>query len=199
MGSKRELLVPGGYYHVYNHAVSDDLLFTKDREYEMFLRKYFLYSGLIFKTYCYCLLPNHFHFLIQVKEEPELNKHIGIFPEDKARSNYLAQHLGNFFNWYATLYNKRYDRKGSLFIHSFKRKKIDEQSYLNTLACYIHSNPIKAGLCKELLDWKHSSYHEYIEQRGFLPLYHRQETINWFEDLDNFIFTHHQYCQQHLK
>lgn len=195
MGNKREPLVPGGYYHIYNHAVSDDLLFTKEKEYEIFLRKYFIYSRSIFNTYSYCLLPNHFHFLIQVKEEHELNKFLGVFMDDKTRSNYLAQHLGNFFNWYATVYNKRHARKGSLFIHSFHRKPVKEQAYLNTVTCYIHANPLTAGLCDTLHEWKYSSYHEYVNRLNYLAPHQKDEALSWFQDLDNFIFTHEQYCR----
>jgi REP element-mobilizing transposase RayT len=51
-----------------------------------------------------------------------------------------------------------YDRKGSLFMKPYKRKKIEDEAYLKKLVHYIHCNPVKASLVKRPQDWKHSSY-----------------------------------------
>jgi putative transposase len=195
MANKREILIPDGYYHIYNRANAEDQLFTEEIEFLLFLKKYFCYSGLIFSTYGYCLLPNHFHFLIQVRPECELNNYIGLFKDEKARSNYLAQHLGNFFNWYATFFNKKHLRKGSLFIHSFHRKPILDQTYLNKLVCYIHANPVKAGLCLKPEEWKFSSYREFVDRPKYLSEKSIAQTLDWFDGLDNFKETH----LQHLR
>jgi putative transposase len=193
MANKREILVPGGFYHIYNRAISEDRLFTEDLEYSLFIKKYMSYSNLIFRTYSFCLLSNHFHFLIQVKSDSELKRNFGIFKDDKSRSNNMAQHLGNFFNWYATYFNKKHSRKGSLFIHSFHRKPILDQSYLTQVICYIHSNPVKAGQCTNLADWKFSSYREYFNGSKYIPSSNLKETIEWFDGLEYFKDTHTQY------
>jgi putative transposase len=195
MANRREILIPDGYYHIYNRAIADDQLFTEEIEFSLFLNKYFRYSGLIFSTYGYCLLPNHFHFLVQVHAECELNHHIGIFKDDKVRSNYMAQHLGNFFNWYATYFNKKHCRKGSLFIHSFHRKPILDQKYLNDLVCYIHANPINAGLCQKPDEWNFSSFREFVDRPKYLSEKNRGQTIEWFDGLENFKETHLQYLR----
>jgi REP element-mobilizing transposase RayT len=193
MANKREILVPGGFYHIYNRANADDLLFTEEREFKLFLQKYFLYSNCIFKTHGYCLLSNHFHFLVQVRFEPDLERNIGRFKDDKSRSNYMAQHLGNFFNWYATYFNKSHSRKGSLFIHTFHRKSIKDQLYLNQVLCYIHANPVKAGLCKNLHEWKHSSFREYVGKPDHIFLNNIKQTLEWFDGIENFKKAHRQY------
>lgn len=195
MANIREILVPESYYHIYNRAIAEDKLFTEDVEYQLFLKKYFSYSNLIFRTYGYCLLSNHFHLLVQVRPERELNRHIGLFKDDKSRSNYLAQHLGNFFNWYATYFNKKHLRKGSLFIHSFQRKPILDQTYLSTLVCYIHANPVKAGICKEPEEWEYSSFREFIYAPNFISSNNREETLTWFDGLANFKETHLNYLK----
>jgi len=187
--------MPDGFYHIYNRANADDQLFTEDVEYYLFLKKYFNYANLIFSTYGYCLLTNHFHFLVQVRPESELNRNIGIFKDDKSRSNYLAQHLGNFFNWYATYFNKKHFRKGSLFIHSFHRKPILDEAYLSTLVCYIHANPVKAGMCKKPEEWKYSSFREFIKGPNFISANNRGQTLEWFDGLANFKETHSQYLK----
>lgn len=195
MANKREILMPDGFYHIYNRANADDQLFTEDVEYYLFLNKYFNYSNLIFSTYGYCLLTNHFHFLVQVRPECELNRNIGIFKDDKSRSNYLAQHLGNFFNWYATYFNKKHFRKGSLFIHSFHRKPIVDQNYLSTIVCYIHANPVKAGLCRKPEDWKYSSFREFLYKPDHIPVKNQEQTLEWFDGIENFKETHLQYLK----
>jgi len=195
MANKREILVPERFYHIYNRANAGDKLFTDDQEYHKFLNKYFGYSNMIFSTYSYCLLSNHFHFLIQVRSEIELNKHIGLFNDDKSRSNFLAQHLGNFFNWYATYFNKKHYRKGSLFIHTFHRKPIKDQSYLNLVVCYIHANPVRAGLCKMPEEWKYSSFQELIHKSKYIPKANKEQALQWFDGVENFKETHLQYLK----
>jgi putative transposase len=72
MGFNRILLEPGEIYHLYNHAVGDDNLFRQEENYHYFLQKYAELLTPIFDTYAYCLLPNHFHLLIHVKDLPSL-------------------------------------------------------------------------------------------------------------------------------
>ena len=57
------------YYHIYNHAVGQDNLFKKDENYNFFLKKYANYINPIADTFAYCLMPNHFHFLVRIKYE----------------------------------------------------------------------------------------------------------------------------------
>jgi putative transposase len=195
MANKREILMPDGFYHIYNRANADDQLFTDEVEFYLFLKRYFGYSSLIFSTYGFCLLSNHFHFLVQVRPEDDLNRNIGRFKDDKSRSNYLAHHMGNFFNWYATYFNKKHFRKGSLFIHSFHRKPILDQTYLNSVICYIHANPVRAGLCERMEEWKYSSFQEFVNKPRFISAKNREQTLEWFDGLDNFIKTHSQYIE----
>mgnify|MGYP000067432488 CR=1 FL=1 len=55
-----------------------------------------------------------------------------------------------------------YKRRGSLFERPFKRKTITDENYFTQLIAYIHTNPIKHGFCKQILDWPHSSIHAYV-------------------------------------
>lgn len=63
-----ELLEPGSYYQVYNHAVGNDKLFLSDDNYGYFLRRYRNFISPIADTYVYCLMPNHIHFFIEVRQ-----------------------------------------------------------------------------------------------------------------------------------
>jgi len=72
MKNKKELLRPDAFYHVYNRANGNELLFKNSGNYTYFLKKYKKYIHPIGATFAYCLIPNHFHFLIQIKTEKEI-------------------------------------------------------------------------------------------------------------------------------
>ena len=198
MGNRREYLVPNGYYHLFNHGNADDLLFNEDSDYRRFLNYYFKTTKRFAVTYCYCLLPNHFHFLVRIKSESEILQNMGVNPEGDKLSRFLANQYGSVFNAYAKHYNKKNERYGSLFINTFKRKRVTEDDYLKILCCYIHSNPKRAGLCKDLHDWKFSSYRTILA--GKADPYHldltRHEVLKWFDNLDNYIKEHQNFCNQ---
>ncbi len=65
-------LEAGNYYHIYNHSNGNDNVFFKKKNYQYFLSKYFDYISPVADTFAYCLMPNHFHFLLKFKEEKEL-------------------------------------------------------------------------------------------------------------------------------
>jgi hypothetical protein len=69
MINKTGLLIPETTYHIYNRANGNGKLFLSPENYRYFLEKYILYISPIADTFCYCLMPNHFHFLIRIREE----------------------------------------------------------------------------------------------------------------------------------
>jgi putative transposase len=58
----------GSYYHIYNRGVNRENLFVEERNYRYFLQLYASHIEPIAETYAYCLLRNHFHFLVQIKD-----------------------------------------------------------------------------------------------------------------------------------
>lgn len=201
MENKTEILQPDKCYHIYNRANGSENLFLSDENYRFFLQKYFEYILPIAHTYCYCLMPNHFHFLIRIKSELELVAFFeSAFPKFKtleehssskklsSLEKYLSKQFSNLFSSYTQAFNKQQNRKGSLFIKNFKRKPINDNSYLLKLVHYIHFNPVKAKLCKNPQDYKHSSY-SLIYQNKDTPV-NKKELIEWFNDIENFIYVH---------
>ena len=95
-----------------------------------------------FRLYAYCLMNNHVHLLLKVEKEPLeiIFKRIG--------SNYVY--------WY----NTRYERVGHLFQDRFKSEPVENDDYLKTVIRYIHYNPVKGGLNKDLR-YEYSSYPSY--------------------------------------
>ncbi len=81
----------------------------------------------------YCLMPNHFHLLVTPLKEGGIQT--------------FLQRLSTGYSMY---FNKRYERRGSLFEGRFKSQHIDSDEYLKYLFSYIHLNPLKLIQA----DWK---------------------------------------------
>jgi putative transposase len=204
MQDYKAILEPQNTYHIYNRANGSEKLFLSDDNYRYFLKKYDEYTTPIVDTFCYCLMPNHFHFLVRVKEETTVVGQIlnrlakpgpttktlqgfqtleGL-PKQLAISNYLSHQFSHLFNGYTQAFNKQHNRKGSLFMHTFNRKLITDEKHLRNLIHYIHYNPIKAGLTQLPEDWKHSSFKSIISLSETKLLC--DEVIGYFENRENF-------------
>jgi putative transposase len=91
-------------------------------------------------------MDNHIHLLIKEGQEP-----IG----------YTMKRIGVS---YVVWYNRKYDRIGHLFQDRFKSEVVETDEYLLTVLRYNHQNPLKAGKVKSVVNYKWSSYTEYIGQ-----------------------------------
>ena len=164
-------------------------IFLSEENYKFFLKKFQLYIQPVGEVYCYCLMPNHFHFLIRIKPEREMERFFGV---DKCKKygleKLVSKQLSNLFSCYTQAFNKMYGRMGSLFMKNFKRKRVKDEEYFRNLVYYIHHNPLAAGLSENLEDYEYSSYRSIIAGKtdGALKL----EVISNFEDLNNFIYFH---------
>lgn len=195
MAHQLESLLPDCYYHIYNHANGSDNIFRQEENYYYFLEKYSQYIFPIADTFAYCLMPNHFHFFIRIKSLNQLQPLQGLktlegVNEDVKQdpSKYISQQFSNLFNGYTQAYNKRFDRKGSLFIPRFKRKKVETTEYFIQLIKYIHLNPVTHGFVKDLNDWKYSSYHSFIGNKTSKVKF--EEALDWFESVPHFKYLH---------
>lgn len=180
-------LYPENYYHIFNRANGNEKLFCSNGNYNFFLKKYAKYVDPIANTLSYCLMPNHFHFLISIKSSSDLRL---TFPNFQTldSSKFLSKQFSNLFSSYTQAFNKQQARKGSLFMKNFKRKKVDSEKYLRKLIHYIHFNPLDAGLVDGIEQWKFSSYRELISNNE--TKLHREEVIGYFDDIENFLFCH---------
>lgn len=192
-------LEAGKFYHIFNHAVGSEKLFRNDENYNYFLKKFNEYISPIASTFSYVLIPNHFHFLIELKDKKELYESYRILESNKELprvkpeteldfEKFVMQQFSNFFNCYTKSFNKKHNRKGALFIDYLRRTLISDEEYLRNMVLYIHQNPIHHKMCNKLEDWKYSSYNSILSEK--LTLLEREEVINWFGDLENFIFMH---------
>jgi len=136
----------GGYYHVYNRGIASNKIFYRDENYNYFLKlceKYHSkYQG---RMTAYCLMPNHFHLLLQQRGEIPISRFIQVS-----------------LNAYVQALNKQMQRKGPLFEGRFRHVLIDKEEYFIYLVRYIHLNPVKACLVDKPEEWPYSDYAEWI-------------------------------------
>lgn len=134
-----------GIYHMILRGINKQTIFEDSQDAEKFLQtleEYKVKSE--YKIYAYCLMGNHVHMLI--KEEKE---DLGI----------IMRRIGaSYVYWY----NWKYERAGHLFQDRFKSEAVEDERYLLTVVRYIHQNPLKAGIVKDIKDYKWSSYREYM-------------------------------------
>jgi REP element-mobilizing transposase RayT len=173
------------FFHIFNHSVGNESLFRNEDNFRYFLKKYDTYTYLIWETYAYCLMPNHFHFLVKIKSVEEL-QNLPKFSNDT--HTFVMQQLSNLLNAYAKAYNIKYKRKGALFLDFTKRIAVKDDTYFSTLVNYIHQNPVHHGFCKNMEDWIYSSYQAFLSEKP--SKIKRQEVLEWFGDKKSFQHFH---------
>lgn len=139
-------LAEGHIYHVYNRGNNKRPVFLVEEHYFHFLR-------LVNKTiipYCdllaWCLMPNHFHFLIAANETSVQTISDGSFPRQRF-SQQIKQLLSSYTKAVCVNADPNY-------------------SYGLTAFHYIHQNPMRAGLVKKMEDWEFSSFKDYLGLRA---------------------------------
>ena len=164
-------LYPNQFYHIYNRGNNRENIFIEERNYAYFLTLYARYIEPIAQTYAYCLLSNHFHLLIRLRDPDE---YLAPALSDKLPSQYFS----NFFNAYARTINLTYNRTGALFQRPFGRILVKSQGHLFHLVRYIHQNPEKHGLVVNYRDWLYSSYN--VLTSVYPTCIERDEVFSWF-------------------
>jgi len=183
-----EPLQTSTYYHIYNRGVDSKAIFRDDMNYFYFLNLYAKYIPLVADTYAYCLMGNHFHFLIKTKSSIEITAAITNPVRVQHPSSFISVQFSKLFNSYAQAYNKMYDRTGTLFETPFRRKEVIDERYFTGLIYYIHSNPTKHGVCNDFTKYRHSSYSSFISDKN--TQLKKAEVLEWFGGEKRFIEFH---------
>ena len=177
----------GYFYHIYNRGINGCSIFENENNYVFFLEKFNKYLSEFVDVYAYCLLKNHFHLLIKVKSvDLTFTKGQNFDKGLHSENSIVSKQFAKFISSYSQAYNKQNQRHGALLESPFKRKRIQTEDYLKNVIIYIHLNPKEAGLKYE--SYKFSSYYGIIS--NFKTKLAKTETIELFDDLENFIFTH---------
>lgn len=108
----------------------------------------------------YCLMPNHFHFVLKERE-----------------SGGISKFMQKLMTAYTMYFNKKYGRSGALFQGKFKATHASDDNYLKYLMAYVHLNPVK------LIDptWKESGIKDEIGARRFLQGYRYSSYVDYCE------------------
>lgn len=160
-------------YHVYNRGNNKQTIFFTDANYLFFLQKIKAEWKPYCEILCYCLMPNHFHFML-IPNEAGCEK---IVLGDKATHlQNLSKAIGKTLSSYTKAINFQNKTTGNLFQKKTKAKCLTEDNriissftnldYLLTCFHYIHQNPKQAKLVPHLKDWQYSSYPDYYNIRN---------------------------------
>ena len=165
---------PSKSYHLYNHANRSENIFREEGNYRFFLGQYGNYQGDVVNTYAYCLILNHFHFLVGVKATDLSGFQILKGLIEHSSRNPAIKGGSDFYYSYTKAFNKRFGRNGSLFQRAFARKPILSGEQWQETFLYIHLNLIKHGFRESMDGWKWSSWKAYNGMNRYL---HRRGPI----------------------
>lgn len=142
-----------GIYHIILRGINQQQIFEDEEDSRRFLEtlsKYKEQCG--YEIYAYCLMGNHVHILLK---------------EGKENLTLVLKRIaGSYVYWY----NWKYHRSGHLFQDRFKSEPVEDDAYFLTVIRYIHQNPVKAGICKNVDGYKFSSYNEYINNSTLVDI-----------------------------
>jgi REP element-mobilizing transposase RayT len=167
---------PGYIYHVFNRAVGFDKLFYADKNYLYFLDLLKKGPEKHFNLITYCLLPNHFHLVLQIKDSTDPGS--------------VSESFRRFGISFSQAINKQQRRKGSLFMKPIKRKRVTDEKYLKELILYTHLNPVHHGVDKDYKNYRWSSYQNIV--KGTMNTVSNGIIEQYFGDIENFEFVHDQ-------
>ncbi len=176
---KNKLFEHGCIYHVFNRGNNKEDIFKEAQNYTLFLNLMKKYLLPVADVYAYCLMKNHYHLVVRIKEKDE------ILNEKWKKKPYLG--FSHMFNSYTQSINKSYLRSGSLFQEHLKREQVTSDDYLIQLIAYVHLNPIKHGF-SQALNYPYSSYNAIVSKKKTNLL--RNEVLEYFEDVENFLYWH---------
>lgn len=135
-----------GYYHIMIRGNNKKEIFKKEDEKERFIKIIYKKKSVDkWNLRAYCIMDNHVHLLIEECE------------------NEIQVIMKKINVSYAMYYNKKYKLTGHVFQDRYKSEAIEDDAYLLAVMRYIHQNPVKAGMVKNLKDYRWSSYNEYID------------------------------------
>ena len=162
-----------GIYHIMLRGINQQQIFEDEEDGFRFLEtlsKYKEQCG--YEIYAYCLMGNHVHILLK---------------EGKENLTLVLKRIaGSYVYWY----NWKYRRSGHLFQDRFKSEPVEDDAYFLTVIRYIHQNPIKAGICKNVDGYKFSSYNEYVKRANLVDT----DFCLGIIDTEQFIEFNNQFC-----
>jgi len=162
MPRKPRIEYSGAFYHVISRGNNRKEVFHREDDYKEFLRCLEItLERYPFILYAYQLMPNHFHLLLETKEDK------------------LSTIMQSLLTRYARYFNVKYKRVGHVFQNRYKAILCQKESYLLELVRYIHLNCVRASLVEKPSQWLWSSHRLYLGLEKN-PLLFEQEVLEFF-------------------
>ena len=159
-------LEKGNYYHIYNRGNNGIDVFFDSESYYHFLRLFDRYISPIAETYAWCLLKNHFHILVYIKLDNEVDySKLEYSTVEKPKVLDPSKQFGHLFNAYTQAINKKFNRTGALFEKPFERKQITSERYLQNVIYYIYNNPVQHGFVQQMNLYPWSSFESIVSDK----------------------------------
>lgn len=136
------LTIENGCYHITTRGNQKQTVFIDHADYNKYLyilKKY--KKRYKFKLYCYCLMPNHVHLMLQIVDPAMLSK--------------IMKGINQSYTLY---FNFRHKKVGHLWQDRFLSRVIHKDVYLLDCINYIETNPIRANLVNRISEYLWSSY-----------------------------------------
>lgn len=187
----KEPILHGNYYHIFNRGNNGIDIFLETENYYHFLRLYARYIEPIAETFAWCLLKNHFHILVRIKQKEEIiSAELSYSTVENPKIIDPSRQFSHFFNAYTQAINKRHNRTGSLFESTFERKLVSSETYFQQLIFYIHNNPVHHGFVDKMNLYPWSSYETIVSNKP--TRLKRNDVIALYDGIEKFLFYHNQ-------
>ncbi|HYE11525.1 MAG TPA: transposase [Patescibacteria group bacterium] len=130
----------GGIYHVIARGNNKEYIFKEDIDKGYFIKQLKEHGiSMGYTVYGYVLMDNHYHMIIQTMDKK------------------LQEIMHKINNKYSKYFNSKYKRVGHVFQGRYKSVLVQDERYVLKLLRYIHQNPVRAGMCSSVSQYKWSS------------------------------------------
>jgi len=175
MGRAWRIEYEGALYHLISRGNDGQAIYLNDVDRNLFLDTISEMSERFeVDIFAYVLMPNHYHLLVKT----------------------LRANLKKAMQWFGTTYTRRFNnrnlKKGHLFQGRYKSILVQNDAYAVRLSCYIHRNPLRAGIVSRLIDYKWSSYPVYAYGRKSPSWLSTKLILSYFKGIDK----HKQYREK---
>ena len=136
-------LLNGEFFHITVKGINGEYIFQDDKNKNEYLK--LLKEKINIDILAYCIMDNHAHILIKTENVDEMSKYM-----KKVNTSY------------ALYYNKKNMREGYVFKNRFFSQQIEDRKHLFSCIVYIHKNPVKANIVRNMENYKFSSYNDYF-------------------------------------
>ncbi len=142
---------PGALHHIIARGNEKRKIFEDKKDYKKFLtRLERILSHTQTICYAWTLIPNHFHLFLRTSTFP------------------IATVMRRLLTGYAIYFNRRHRRYGHLFQNRYKSILCQEDPYFLELVRYIHLNPLRANMVKDLKSLDKYPYSGHSAVMGFV-------------------------------